>query len=199
MLRVSSCSCLSPFHWSQVLSREWKGSWSSADRWCANYIWVIKNVIVYKNGSYIRGFTVACSIMCSSKYNYLRSIVVCLTMKSHIGAKLLLYLYLNFVCWDSRMPSLSCIYHTVLKMIENYILCLCYEYSIVLENKRMIFVCSEFHLIAHSPDVRRNLYSRQPMFRCRWHLWWMTECLAINIFRISYGEYKCNDLEQTAL
>ena len=27
-------------HWSQVLSREWRFSWSSADRRCSNYIWV---------------------------------------------------------------------------------------------------------------------------------------------------------------
>ena len=31
MLLVSSCSCLCPIHWSQVLSREWRCSWSSAD------------------------------------------------------------------------------------------------------------------------------------------------------------------------
>ena len=29
---VSSCNCLCPIHWSQVLSREWRCSWSSADR-----------------------------------------------------------------------------------------------------------------------------------------------------------------------
>ena len=31
----------------QVLSREWRCSWSSADRRSSNYIWVIKNFIAY--------------------------------------------------------------------------------------------------------------------------------------------------------
>ena len=47
MLLVSSCSCLCPIHWSQVLSWEWRCSWSSADRRCSNYIWVINNFIAY--------------------------------------------------------------------------------------------------------------------------------------------------------
>ena len=33
--------------WSQVLSREWRYSWSSADRRCSNYIWVINNFIAH--------------------------------------------------------------------------------------------------------------------------------------------------------
>ena len=39
-------------------SREWRCGWSSADRRCSNYIWVIDNFIVYLGASYIRGFTV---------------------------------------------------------------------------------------------------------------------------------------------
>ena len=56
MFLVSSCSCLYPIHWSQVLSREWRCSWSSADRRCSNYIWVMNNLIA----SYIRDLTVHC-------------------------------------------------------------------------------------------------------------------------------------------
>ena len=41
-----------------MLSREWGCSWSSADRRCSNYIWVIDNFITYYGASYIRGFTV---------------------------------------------------------------------------------------------------------------------------------------------
>ena len=37
----------SEIHWSQVLSQEWRCSWSSTDRRCSNYIWVINNSIVY--------------------------------------------------------------------------------------------------------------------------------------------------------
>ena len=58
MFLVSSRSCLRSIHWSQVLSWEWRCSWSSADRRCSNYIWVINNFIVYKGATYIRGFTV---------------------------------------------------------------------------------------------------------------------------------------------
>ena len=47
--RLVSCrSCLCPIHWSQMLSREQRCSWSSADRRCSNYIWVIKNFIATK-------------------------------------------------------------------------------------------------------------------------------------------------------
>ena len=49
---------LCPIHWSQMLSWEWKCSWSSADRRCSNYIWVINNFIAYQGTSYIRDFTV---------------------------------------------------------------------------------------------------------------------------------------------
>ena len=48
MFLVSSCSCLCQIHWSQVLSREWRCSWSSTDRGCANYIWGINNFIPTK-------------------------------------------------------------------------------------------------------------------------------------------------------
>ena len=41
-------SCLCPIHWSKVLSWEWRYSWSSADRRCSNYIWVINNFITYE-------------------------------------------------------------------------------------------------------------------------------------------------------
>ena len=47
MFLVSSCTCLCPIQWSQVLSRKWRCSWSSADRRCSNYIWVINNFIAH--------------------------------------------------------------------------------------------------------------------------------------------------------
>ena len=45
-------------HWSQVLSSEWRCSWSSADRRCSNYIWVINSFIAYWGATYIRDLTV---------------------------------------------------------------------------------------------------------------------------------------------
>ena len=57
MFLVSSCSCLCSIHWSQVLSRKWRCSWSSADRRCSNYIWEINNLWLTKV-AYVRGLTV---------------------------------------------------------------------------------------------------------------------------------------------
>ena len=58
MFLISSCICLWLIHWSQVLSREGRCSWSSADRRCSNYIWVINNFIAYWGMAYIGGLTV---------------------------------------------------------------------------------------------------------------------------------------------
>ena len=58
MILASACSCLCPIHWSQVLSREWRCSWSSADRRCSNYLWVIHNLNAYWGATYIRDLTV---------------------------------------------------------------------------------------------------------------------------------------------
>ena len=58
MFLVSSCSCLRSIHWSHVLSWEWRCSWSSADRRCSNYIWMINHFIACWGATYTRGFTV---------------------------------------------------------------------------------------------------------------------------------------------
>ena len=55
---VSSCSHLCPIHWSQLLSWKWSCSWSSANRRCSNYIWMINNFIANSGAPYIRGLTV---------------------------------------------------------------------------------------------------------------------------------------------
>ena len=44
---VLPCDFLCRTPWSQVSSREWRCSCSSADRRCSNYIWVIDNFIAY--------------------------------------------------------------------------------------------------------------------------------------------------------
>ena len=44
--------------WALSLSREWRCSWSGADRRCSNYIWVINNFIAYQGAPYTRGLTV---------------------------------------------------------------------------------------------------------------------------------------------
>ena len=58
MLLVSSCSCLCPIHWSHMFNREWRCSWSSTDRRCTNYIWVINKFIAYWGAAYIWYLTV---------------------------------------------------------------------------------------------------------------------------------------------
>ena len=58
MYLVSSCSCLCPIFWDGVLSWEWRCGWSSADRRCSNYTWVINNLIDHKGAAYIRDLTV---------------------------------------------------------------------------------------------------------------------------------------------
>ena len=47
MFFVSACSCRCAITWSQLLSGEWRCSWSSADRRCSSYVWVISNLIAY--------------------------------------------------------------------------------------------------------------------------------------------------------
>ena len=51
-------SCICPSYWCQVLRREWRCSWSSAERRCSNYIWVIDKSIARYGASYIRDLTV---------------------------------------------------------------------------------------------------------------------------------------------
>ena len=58
MILVSSGICLCPICWSQVLSREWRCSRSSAGRRCSDYIWMINNLIANYGASYIRDLTV---------------------------------------------------------------------------------------------------------------------------------------------
>ena len=55
-------------YWSQVLSREWRCSWSSAGRRCSDYICVVNTFIVYLGVSYCRGFTVTPYDPCSHKW-----------------------------------------------------------------------------------------------------------------------------------
>ena len=59
MILVSSCRYLCPIHWSQVLGREWRCSWSNTDRRCSIYIWMIDKFVAYGGANYIRGLTVS--------------------------------------------------------------------------------------------------------------------------------------------
>ena len=50
MFLVSSCSCLCAIYWSQVLVRPWRYSWTTANRRCSIYIWVINILLPTKVG-----------------------------------------------------------------------------------------------------------------------------------------------------
>ena len=66
MFLVSASSCLCAIYWSLVLSGEWRYSWSSADRRCSNYIWVINNLIAYGGATCIRYLTVTKHTICNA-------------------------------------------------------------------------------------------------------------------------------------
>ena len=76
MILVSCCRCLCPINWSQVLNRSWRRSWSSADRRCSNYIWMIDKFIAYLGLSYIRDLTVYLILLTQGHPN---SFQTCLT------------------------------------------------------------------------------------------------------------------------
>ena len=61
-------------HWSQALCREWSCSWSSADRRCSNYIWVINNFIAYEGAACIRALMVFAIPLPGVVYVYLTCI-----------------------------------------------------------------------------------------------------------------------------
>ena len=114
MLLVSSCSCIDPIRWSQVLSWEWRFSWSSADRRCSNYIWVINNLIAYQSASYIRDLTVICDVLIYACYIYLLLATKssntlwpsCITLHSHYNGVIT-------GAMESQITSLMIIYLTV--------------------------------------------------------------------------------------
>ena len=53
MFLVSFCSCLCAIYWGQVISQEWRCSWSSAGRRCSNYISVSNNFNACWGATYI--------------------------------------------------------------------------------------------------------------------------------------------------
>ena len=69
MFLVSSCNYLCQIHWSEVLSREWRCSWSSADRRCVIFTWVINNSIAHWCVTYIRNL-MAC------KFGYFMNTII---------------------------------------------------------------------------------------------------------------------------
>ena len=102
MFLISSCSCLCSIHSSQVLSREWRCSWSSADRRCSNLIWVIDNFIAYQGATYIGGFTV------------LWTLVV-------VAVLLLRYAWASESTWNYRLISIEYLLMLYMKVCYRFV------------------------------------------------------------------------------
>ena len=112
MFLVSPCSSLCPVHWSQVLSREWRCSWSSADRQCSNYIWAINNFYCL-GATYIGGFTVSNKMpdhQISWSFEVMR-----------LGVKIIVSLW-SYLRGSSAALLLSCLSN--IRVIRSYILTL---------------------------------------------------------------------------
>ena len=95
MFLISACSCLNAIYWSQVLSGEWRCSWSSANRRCSNYILVINNLIAYWSATYIRDLTVVTAevfVVITTKQN--KTQLNCVQISWNI-----FYMLIGFVCY----------------------------------------------------------------------------------------------------
>ena len=93
-------------------SREWRCSWSSADRRCSNYIWVIDNFIAYKGASYIRDFTVyiiTCDFInmfytiSDLMFSYFRSVLYLPIMPLKFQQKSQDFIFYNWIFHSNRM------------------------------------------------------------------------------------------------
>ena len=106
MFLVSSCSCLCAIHWSHVLSREWRCSWSSADRRCSNYICMVNNFITYGCACYIRDLMVHCQpVVATVVADVLQD--VWLTIPCNHAA-FLLHLHKTIKCNHSSLMTYPC-------------------------------------------------------------------------------------------
>ena len=76
-----------------LLSWEWRFSWSSADRRCSNYIWVINNFSAYWSAFYIRDLTVLCTAERYRKdyfvINYATVVTILLHVRWHYSVETL--------------------------------------------------------------------------------------------------------------
>ena len=137
---LSSRSHICPLHWGQVLSREWICSWSSADRRCSNYIWVINNLIAY----YVRLILETWRYFIFTKYCTLLCVDVVLTLPMCISQRMLWYTNINMgICIYVYMHN--CIYIHVLcnGWVTLHVFLGIFPYHFVGLNIARDFICSE--------------------------------------------------------
>ena len=102
MFLVFSCSRLRSIHWSRMLSWEWRCSWSSADRRCSNYIWVINNFITHWGATCIRGLTVVLTFrkQCYIVMSYIMGFTTHCKVVIYIGTTLFMRDWLTNYCFN---------------------------------------------------------------------------------------------------
>ena len=118
MFLVSSCSCLWPIYWGQLLSRDWRCSWSSTDRPCSNHIWVINHFIAYSGSFYIRRFTVflvESLLSAPEKWNF--KLFTFIVHASAFYVQVATTLVYNWICSFLRGNNS---YHLIIKIISHY-------------------------------------------------------------------------------
>ena len=67
----------------EVLSWQWRCSWSSTDRRCSNNIWLIDNFIAYQGSTYIRGLTVFVFANTNTVYSFVFDHPCCVFVFDH--------------------------------------------------------------------------------------------------------------------
>ena len=108
-----------------MISGEWVCSLSSADRRCANHIWVINNLIAHWNASYIKDLTVIVhsneGTMEKDKCNYLvHSIVLCYNKGISIMTHKIWSCKASFR-WQNKDIGLSLLLSTVYRTLQRLV------------------------------------------------------------------------------
>ena len=146
-----------------MIIREWRCSWSSADRRCPNYIWVIIKFIAHWGAAYIRGFTVLNHLSSVSiwRLNTLRAGQnLCLTLWKHIALSLVHYMC-RWKCQELIQVCSKCVYRFAhltpvlefngggwVKMQERFFVCL-FLFVSLFENSRHINRIAEKGICHH--------------------------------------------------
>ena len=159
MIVVSSCSCLWPIHWSQVLSWEWRCSWSSS-----SYIWVINNFIANSGVPYIRGLMVIFELSNFSISSYDHA----LHLNSYAYAYAHIYLW-NEAIWSQYVFIWFC--------IASALVCICTYRSLYWNNFSIFLYDYALHQLMYA-----HAYTHFGMILVSWLWKWMcvsSSCLVI--------------------
>ena len=142
MIFISSCSCFCLIYWSKVLSKLWRCCWSSADRRCSNYIWMMNNYVAYSGVAYFRGLMVP-----------LYQLVCIIRMGEHpwFNINISSYQQRKSHCGDKTVITLSYL-HTGISFIGKMVSLygICPQISIVLKSQ---YLWTPFDWLTDGPAV----------------------------------------------